>query len=84
MGSFFEDINFAEDGGLYAELIKNRSFEFYNQLITVFLAGNSTVVDQDKEPYAAWGQMIPAFFEPGKISIANYAESGESLKKLYL
>lgn len=50
-----------------------------NDVVTVFLAGNSTVVDQDKEPYAAWGQMIPAFFEPGKISIANYAESGESL-----
>jgi alpha-L-arabinofuranosidase len=27
-GVFFEDINFAADGGLYAELIKNRSFEF--------------------------------------------------------
>ena len=29
-GLFFEDINFAADGGLYAELIKNRSFEFAN------------------------------------------------------
>ncbi len=27
-GIFFEDINMAADGGLYAELIKNRSFEF--------------------------------------------------------
>ena len=27
-GLFFEDINYAEDGGLYAELIKNRSFDF--------------------------------------------------------
>nr|WP_315165664.1 alpha-L-arabinofuranosidase C-terminal domain-containing protein [uncultured Flavobacterium sp.] len=27
-GAFFEDINFAADGGLYAEMIKNRSFEF--------------------------------------------------------
>lgn len=27
-GLFFEDINFAADGGLYAELVKNRSFEF--------------------------------------------------------
>src|SRR5680860_1473122 len=27
-GIFFEDINFAADGGLYAEMIKNRSFEF--------------------------------------------------------
>jgi lysophospholipase L1-like esterase len=47
---------------------------------TIFLAGNSTVVDQDREPWAAWGQMIPRFFEPGKIAIANYAESGETLK----
>jgi lysophospholipase L1-like esterase len=46
---------------------------------TVFLAGNSTVVDQDKEPWAAWGQMIPAFFKPGAVAIANYAESGEAL-----
>lgn len=27
-GIFFEDINFSADGGLYAELVKNRSFEF--------------------------------------------------------
>ena len=47
---------------------------------TVFLAGNSTVVDQAEEPWAAWGQMIPAFFQPGKVAIANYAESGETLK----
>lgn len=31
-GVFFEDINFGADGGLYAELIKNRSFEFENPL----------------------------------------------------
>jgi lysophospholipase L1-like esterase len=47
---------------------------------TVFLAGNSTVVDQAREPWAAWGQMFPSFFEPGKIAVANYAESGETLK----
>lgn len=44
--------------------------------ITVFLCGNSTVVDQDEEPWASWGQMIPAFFNE-KVCIANYAESGE-------
>ena len=27
-GIFFEDINFAADGGLYAELVKNSTFEF--------------------------------------------------------
>lgn len=48
-----------------------------NKAITVFLCGNSTVVDQDNEPWAAWGQMIPAFFNE-KVSFANYAESGES------
>lgn len=28
---------------------------------TIFLAGNSTVVDQDREPWAAWGQIFPRF-----------------------
>lgn len=51
-----------------------------NHATTIFLAGNSTVVDQDKEPWAAWGQMFPSFFKPGNIAIANYAESGETLK----
>lgn len=46
---------------------------------TIFLAGNSTVVDQSREPWAAWGQMIPRFFAPGKVAVANYAESGEAL-----
>ncbi|UWZ86441.1 alpha-L-arabinofuranosidase C-terminal domain-containing protein [Occallatibacter riparius] len=31
-GIFFEDINFAADGGLYPELVKNRSFEFSEPL----------------------------------------------------
>lgn len=49
-------------------------------IIQVFLAGNSTEVDQASEPYAAWGQMLPSFFVPGKVVVANYAESGEALK----
>ena len=32
-GIFFEDINLGADGGIYAELIKNRSFEFYKPLM---------------------------------------------------
>jgi len=32
-GIFFEDINFGADGGLYAELIKNRGFEFPDALM---------------------------------------------------
>ncbi|GAB3537666.1 rhamnogalacturonan acetylesterase [Pontibacter brevis] len=50
-----------------------------NDVISMYLAGNSTVVDQEYEPWAAWGQMIPRFFKPGVV-VTNYAESGESLK----
>jgi alpha-N-arabinofuranosidase len=32
-GAFFEDINFGADGGLYAELVKNRGFEFPDPLM---------------------------------------------------
>jgi lysophospholipase L1-like esterase len=44
---------------------------------TIYLAGDSTMVDQDVEPWASWGQQLPRFFLPG-IAIANHAESGES------
>ena len=44
---------------------------------TIFLCGNSTVVDQEVEPWASWGQMIPRFFN-SNVCFANYAESGES------
>lgn len=43
----------------------------------VFLSGNSTVVDQDNEPWGSWGQMIPRFFNH-QVCVANFAESGES------
>jgi lysophospholipase L1-like esterase len=46
--------------------------------ITVFLAGDSTVTDQAREPWNSWGQMLPRFFKTG-VAIANHAESGESL-----
>ncbi|HZL11995.1 MAG TPA: glycoside hydrolase family 88 protein [Prolixibacteraceae bacterium] len=49
-----------------------------DELPTVFLAGNSTVVDQEYEPWASWGQMFPNFLKP-EIVVANYAESGETL-----
>lgn len=42
---------------------------------TVFLCGNSTVVDQNSEPWASWGQMIPRWFND-KVAISNHAESG--------
>ncbi len=51
-GVFFEDINFGADGGLYAELVKNRSFEFPQPLMgwktigPTNNQGNFTVSDQ--------------------------------------
>ena len=46
-GIFFEDINFGADGGLYAELVKNRSFEFPQSFIGWVPFGNVTVQDAD-------------------------------------
>ena len=48
-----------------------------NDVPTLWLCGNSTVVDQDYEPWASWGQMITRWFTD-KVAIANYAESGET------
>ncbi|WP_308991086.1 rhamnogalacturonan acetylesterase [Mariniflexile litorale] len=45
---------------------------------TLFLAGDSTVTDQDLEPWASWGQFITNYFN-SDIVVANYAESGATL-----
>lgn len=54
-GVFFEDINYAADGGLYAELVRNRSFEFlpvdnrsYTGLTAWTPTGAATVVNDDQ------------------------------------
>ncbi len=56
-GIFFEDINFAADGGLYAELVKNRSFEFTPDPLTGWQAfGGVTIRDDgpfEKNPHYA-------------------------------
>lgn len=44
-GLFFEDINYAADGGLYAEMVKNRSFEFPQSLMGWESFGNVKVMD---------------------------------------
>lgn len=44
-GLFFEDINYAADGGLYAEMIKNRSFEFPQNFLGWNTFGNVTLKD---------------------------------------
>ncbi len=46
-GIFFEDINYAADGGLYAELVKNRSFEFPNDALQGWKAFGKVEVRND-------------------------------------
>lgn len=43
-GLFFEDINYGADGGLYAELVKNRSFDFPQNLMGWNTFGNVKVM----------------------------------------
>jgi lysophospholipase L1-like esterase len=59
--------------------VRSISVKPINDVPTVYMAGDSTMVDQDKEPWAAWGQMLPVFFGP-KVVIANDAESGETIR----
>jgi alpha-N-arabinofuranosidase len=62
-GVFFEDINFAADGGLYAELVKNRSFEFTLPMMgwkQVKLDGN--------------GRIMPTFYSPANPSNPHFVQ----------
>ncbi|WP_030602654.1 rhamnogalacturonan acetylesterase [Streptomyces fulvoviolaceus] len=43
----------------------------------IFLVGDSTVCDQPGDPYSGWGQRLPQYLRKG-VSVANYADSGES------
>lgn len=56
-GIFFEDINFAADGGLYGELVKNRSFEFVPDHLLGWQAFGKVEIKNDgpfeRNPYYA-------------------------------
>jgi len=58
-----------------APAVKSITIEPDTTALTVFLCGNSTVVDQNNEPWASWGQMIPRWFDE-RVAISNHAESG--------
>lgn len=62
-----------------APAVKSIRIERDMTATTVFLCGNSTVVDQEEEPWASWGQMIPRWFTD-KVAISNHAESGLSAR----
>lgn len=50
-GIFFEDINFGADGGLYAELIKNRSFDFTNSPLSGWMSYGLVTVQDEGGPF---------------------------------
>ena len=58
-----------------APAVQSIHIERDGQVPTIYLCGNSTVVDQNNEPWASWGQMITRWFGP-EVSISNHAESG--------
>ncbi len=58
--------------------IENINIQPLNSVTTLFLAGDSTVTDQDLEPWASWGQFFTNYIN-NKAVVGNYASSGASL-----
>ena len=55
--------------------VRSIHIERDDEVPTIYLCGNSTVVDQNYEPWASWGQMITRWLGPD-VAISNHAESG--------
>jgi alpha-L-arabinofuranosidase len=64
-GLFFEDINYGLDGGLYPELVQNKSFEF--------VKSEDDAMIQKKEGLYAWYKLETG---GGKVAIATQSVSG--------
>jgi alpha-L-arabinofuranosidase len=60
-GVFFEDINFAADGGVYAELVMNRSFEF-----------SFPLMGWEQVRQSGTGRVVPTFYSPANNNNPHY------------
>ena len=86
-GIFFEDINMAADGGLYAELVKNRSFEFDNPLMGwtehSLVPGNGSVLvlNQSAEKPDNPRFIRVAHYTEGAYGLTNEGFRGMGIKK---
>ena len=82
-GIFFEDINFGADGGLYAEMVENRSFEFPQRLMGWNTFGNVTVSDVKpafvRNPH--YVTLEPAGAKEKRTGLENRGFFGMGLKK---
>ena len=80
-GHFFEDINFGADGGLYAELVKNRSFEFPQHFMGWRLFGNVSLQDDgpfERNPH--YVRLSPASHHEKRTGLENEGFFGIGLK----
>jgi alpha-L-arabinofuranosidase len=87
-GIFFEDINFGADGGIYAELIKNRSFEFSVPLMgwrvrqSKFNEGNVLVLNrQAKNPANPRFLRVTKNDAGNDLNLTNEGFRGMGIKK---
>ncbi|MCR5365328.1 MAG: carbohydrate binding domain-containing protein [Prevotella sp.] len=81
-GIFFEDINYAADGGLYGELIKNRSFEFPQHLMGWQAFGCVDV--KDDGPFARcphYVELSAADHKDRRTGLTNEGYFGIGVKK---
>ena len=80
-GIFFEDINYAADGGLYAELIMNRSFEFPNAFAGWDISGKVTLKNDgpfERNPH--YVRLAPAGHNDKHTMIENQGFFGIGVK----
>lgn len=87
-GIFFEDINMGADGGIYAEMVKNRSFEFYKPLMgwtvkqSKFNEGSVLVVNrQDADAANPRFIRITKNVSTDSLSLTNEGFRGMGIKK---
>jgi alpha-L-arabinofuranosidase len=78
-GIFFEDINLAADGGIYAELVKNRSFEFTTPLMgwKELKKGNGSLLVLNRE---AENKNNPRYLRVKNINGSDYGISNEGFR----
>ena len=82
-GIFFEDINFGADGGLYAEMVENRSFEFPERLMGWNVFGNVVINDIkpafDRNPH--YVTVSPSGHREKQSGLENHGFFGMGIKK---
>ena len=81
-GIFFEDINFAADGGLYAEMVANRSFEYPNSFACWDISGKVSIKDDgpfNKNPH--YVRLTPTGINDKHTMIENHGFFGMGVKK---